>query len=159
MHHKYCLFMDRKLIIYSYYLIIAGLCFAFISKSVFEITFGSVLVFLVGLVLIALLNTRMYNAVKKEFYLGKTVESAVKTGYKKSLFGMVDIYVVLVLGALAALIGVAGLHTLALQALICFIAAAFCNLLWTFAINFVFLGASKDKVKYFRFVREDDDDE
>ena len=141
------------------YLIIAGLCFAFISKSVFEITLGSVLIFLLGLVLIALLNTRMYNAVKKEFYLGKTVESAVKTGYKKSLFGMVDIYVVLVLGALAALIGIAGLHTLALQALICFIAAAFCNLLWTFAINFVFLGASKDKVKYFRFVREDDDDE
>lgn len=141
------------------YLIVTGLCFAFISGGVFEITLGSVLAFLAGLIAVSVFNERFYQAIKAEFDLGKTVESAMKTGYKKCLFGTIDVYALLTLGALAFLIGAAGLHTMALQALICFITGAFCSLLWTFAINFVFLSASKNKYKYFRFVREDDDDE
>ncbi len=141
------------------YFIITALCFAFITEGVFEITLGSVLIFLVGLILVNVLNAHIYNAIKAEFSLGKTVESSVKGGYKKTLFGIVDIYAVLLLGSIALLIGVAGLYTLALQALICIVTAAFCNLLWGRAINFVYLSASKNKYKYFRFVREDDDDE
>ncbi len=142
------------------YLIITGLCFAFISDAVFEFTLGSALVFLVGLLLVCALNNSFYQAIKKEFYLGKTVESSVKTGYRKCLFPTVDLYAILALGSIGtAIIGAAGLQTMALQALICFVAGAFCNLLWTFAVNFVFLSASKNKYKYFRFVREDDDDE
>ena len=141
------------------YLIVTGLCFAFITEKVFEITLGSVLVFLLGLILVGLLNDRFYKAIKAEFSLGKTVESSFKTGYKKTLFGAIDIYALLVLGSIAFLIGVGGLYTMAVQALICFVTGAFCNLLWTYAINFVFLSASKNKFKYFRFVREDDDDE
>ena len=64
-----------------------------------------------------------------------------------------------VLGAAAMVLAVSGLHTFALQALICLVAGAFCNLLWTRAINVMLLSASKDKYKYFHFVREDDDDE
>ena len=60
---------------------------------------------------------------------------------------------------LALLIGGAGLQTIAFQALICVIAAAFINLVWARVINLLFLSASKNKYKYFRFVREDDDDE
>ena len=58
----------------------------------------------------------------------------------------------------AALIG-AGVGTFALQALICFVTAAFCNLLWTRVINVMLLSASKNKYNYFRFVREEDDDD
>ncbi|MBR2646512.1 MAG: hypothetical protein IKD47_03040 [Clostridia bacterium] len=141
------------------YFIITALCFAFISKSVFEITLGSVLVYLVGLLLVNVFNARVYNAIKAEFSLGKTVESSVKLGYNKTLAGLVDIYAVLLLGSVALLIGAAGLHTLAVQAIICVVTGAFCNLLWGRAINFTFLSASKNKYKYFRFVREDDDDE
>ena len=101
----------------------------------------------------------IYNAIKAEFNLGKTVESSVKGGYKKTLWGVVDLYAVLLLGALALLIGVAGVNTLALQALIVVITSAFINLLWARGINFTYLSASKNKYKYFRFVREDDDDE
>jgi quinol-cytochrome oxidoreductase complex cytochrome b subunit len=75
------------------------------------------------------------------------------------LFTIIDIYAVLLLGALALLIGAAGLHTLAVQTIICVITGAFINLLWARGINFTYLSASKDKYKYFRFVREDDDDE
>jgi hypothetical protein len=141
------------------YLIIVGLCFAFITEAVFEITLGSVLVFLAGLVLMHVLHMYVYNAVKAEFNLGKTVESSVKAGYNKTLWTLVEVYAVLVLGCLALLIGGAGLHTLALQALICVVTGAFCNLLWGRFINFTFLSASQNKYKYFRFVREDDDDE
>ncbi len=141
------------------YLIIAGLCFAFISGGVFEITLGSVLVFLVGLVIMSVLHACVYNTVKTEFELGKTVESSVKAGYNKTLWTMVDVYAVLLLGALALLIGGAGLNTLALQAIICIVTGAFCNLFWGRFINFTFLSASKNKYGYFRFVREDDDDE
>ena len=70
-----------------------------------------------------------------------------------------DIYAVLLLAALSALIGVGGMYTFAVQAIICVVTGAFCNLLWARAINFTFLSASQDKYKYFRFVREDDDDE
>lgn len=141
------------------YLIVTGLCFAFITGATFEITLGSALVFLAGLILVNVVQYHIYNAIKAEFSLGKTVESSVKGGYKKTLFTVIDIYAVLLLGSLALLIGAAGLHTLAVQAIICVVTGAFINLLWARAINFTYLSASKDKYKYFRFVREDDDDE
>ena len=141
------------------YFIITALCFAFISGGVFVVSVGSVLVFLAGLILTNVLHYQVYNAIQKEFNLGKTVESSVKTGFNKTVWGIVDIYAVLLLGALSLLIGAAGLATLALQAIICVVTGAFCNLLWTRAINFTLLSASKNKYKYFRFVREDDDDE
>ncbi|MBR2375002.1 MAG: hypothetical protein IKA88_01805 [Clostridia bacterium] len=141
------------------YFVATALCFAFINPGWFEVGFGTVFVFLFGLVLTNVFNAHVYRAIKTEFNLGKTVESSVKGGYKKTLWGMIDIYAVLLLGSIALLIGTAGLATFAWQAIICVVAAAFCNLLWARAINYVFLSASKNKFKYFRFVREDDDDE
>lgn len=141
------------------YLVITALFFAFITGGVFEITFGSILTFLIGLVVVNVLQAHIYHAIQSEFAQGKTVASSVKNGYKKTLWGVIDVYAVALLGALALLIGVAGVQTLAVQTIICVLAGAFCNLLWGRAINFTFLSASKDKFKYFRFVREDDDDE
>lgn len=141
------------------YLIVTGLCFAFISGGVFEVHLGTVLVFLAGLVLVNVLQAHIYRAIKQEFMLGKTVEASVKGGYKHTLFGIVDIYAASLIASIALLIGGAGLHTLALQAILCVLTGAFCNLAWGRFINFTFLSACKDKYKYFRFVREDDDDE
>ena len=141
------------------YFIVTVLCFAFITSGTFEITLGSVLVFLIGLVLINLVQYYIYNAIKAEFALGKTVESSIKGGYRKTILTVVDIYAVALLGALALLIGAPGLQTVALQAIICVVTAAFCNLLWARFINYTFLSASKNKYQYFRFVREDDDDD
>jgi hypothetical protein len=141
------------------YFLIAALCFAFISGSAFIISYGSILVFIIGLALTNVLNAYIYSAIKKEAALGKTVASSVRNGYNKTLLGITDIYAVLLLGALALLIGVAGLTTIAVQAIICVVAGAFCNLAWGRVLNVLFLSASKDKYKYFRLVREDDDDE
>ena len=141
------------------YLIVTGLCFAFISGGVFEITLGSMLVFVLGLALINVIQYHIFGAIRAELAQHKTAESSVKGGYKKTLWGIVDIYAVLLLGALAFLIGASGLHTLAIQTIICVVTGAFINLLWARAINFMLLAASKDKYKYFRYVREDDDDD
>ena len=141
------------------YLIITAMCYAFISGGVFEVTLGSVLAFVLGLVIVNVLNMHVYGAIRNEASLGKTIESSVKGGYKKSIMMMVDVYAALALGAIALLIGVAGVNTFALQALICIVTGAFCNLLWTRVISALLLSASKDKYKYFRLVREDDDDE
>ena len=62
------------------YLIVVAMCFAFITKGTFEITLGSVLIFLVGLVLLNAVQYAIYNAIKAEFDLGKTIESSVKGG-------------------------------------------------------------------------------
>ena len=141
------------------YFLAAALCFAFISGGVFPVTAGSMLVFFVGLALTNVINAYIYKAIAKEVSLGKTIASSVKAGYNKTLLGIVDIYAVLLLGALALLIGAAGMSALAAQAIICVVAGAFCNLVWGRVINVMLLSASKDKYKYFRFVREDEDDE
>ena len=141
------------------YLIVTGLCFAFITEGVFTVSFGTILVFLIGLVAINVFNAITYDAIKKECDLGKTVESSVKAGYNKTLGNTIDVYAVALLGALAFLIGGAGMHTVALQAIICVVTAAFCNLLWGRFINFVFLSAHQDKDKYFRVVREEEEDD
>ncbi len=142
----------------SYFAIVA-FCYAFISKGVFVVSLSSILVFLVGLVLTNVLNAYICKAIKKEAKQGKTIVSSVKSGYKKTIWTVVDVYAVLLLGALSMLIGVASLHTLAVQAIICIFTAAFVNLLLGRAINYMLLSAHKDKYKYFRLVREDDDDE
>ncbi len=141
------------------YLVTSAICFAFITKGVFVVNLGSILVFLAGLATVNVLNGYIYNAIKSEADLGKTIQSSVKAGYKKTLWTVVDVYAVLLLGAIATLIGVASLTTIATQAIICVLAGAFCNLLWGRVINVMLLSASKDKYKYFHFVREDDDDE
>ena len=141
------------------YVIITALCYAFITKGVLPVTFGSILIFLIGLVLVNVFHHFVYGGIKSEFVLGKTVESSVKGGNKKTLWAMIDVYAVLLLASLALLISAGAMQTFATQALICVISAAFVNILWSRGINFVFLSASKDKYKYFRFVREDDDDE
>ncbi|MBQ8374425.1 MAG: hypothetical protein IJX98_02485 [Clostridia bacterium] len=141
------------------YLIVTGLCFAFISGGIFEFTLGSALVYLFVLVLMNVLHAMNYHAIKKQFDLGKTVDSSVMLGYKSTIWLTVDIYAVLLLGALAMLIGAAGVQIMALQAIICLVAGAFCNLLWGRLINYIYLSTQKNKFKYFGFVREDDDDE
>ncbi len=134
-------------------------CFAFITESVLEVSAGTALVFLLGMIFSAFLSMRSYEAIKKEVSLGKTVESSVKIGFKKTILGAIDALAVLALGSVALLIGTGGFWALAIEALVCFVTAAFCALLWTRVISYLLMSASKDKYKYFRFVREDDDDE
>ena len=141
------------------YVSLTSLSFAFITKTLFVFTLGTALMYLFGLALMLALHFKTYSLIKDEVKLGKTVNSAVKLGYKKSVRTTVDVYAVLALGVLGFLVGIAGVTTMVWQALLCFAVAAFCNLVWGRAINSVALNTCKDKYKYFGLVREDDDDE
>ena len=141
------------------YVTITGLCFAFITKGIFEFTLGTALVYLIGLAVMLFIHVKTYASIKNGVALGKTVNSSVALGYKKTLWTTVDAYAVLALGAVSMIVGIAGVATLAWQALICLVAGAFCNLLWGRVINYTYLSASKDKYKFYGLVREDDDDE
>jgi hypothetical protein len=115
-------------------------------------------VFVLGLLLVNFFNAKIYAAIK-ESVNRKTVESCAKDGYKKTMAGIIDVYAVLLVGALIFLTAVAGVYTMALQALICFVTAAFCSLLWGRLINYLYMNVAKDKYKYFNFVREEDEDD
>ncbi len=141
------------------YFLITAICFAFITDGVFVVSFGTIFTFLAGLILTNVIHAYIYDAIKSEAKLGKTVQSSVKNGYKKTLWTVIDLYAVLLLGSIALLFGVASVSTLASQATICILTGAFCNLLWGRFINVALLSCSKDKYKYFHFVREDDDDD
>jgi preprotein translocase subunit SecD len=141
------------------YVCVTALCYAFITGGVFPVTMGTVLVFIAGLVLVNAFSYIIYKAIKTEVQLGKTVESAVKMGYKKTLMAAIDVHAVLLLGSVALLIGAGGLFTVAIQAIIAVITSAALCLLIGRAMNYTFLSANKDQYKYFKFVREDDDDE
>lgn len=141
------------------YVSMTGLSFAFISARVFEFTLGTAMVYVLGLAVMFALHAKTFGEIKDGIKAGKTVNSAVALGYKKSLWTSVDVYVVLALAGLALALGVAGVATMAWQLLICVVAGAFNSLLWGRVINHLNLSASKDKYKYFGMVREDDDDE
>lgn len=138
---------------------ITTFCFAFISEKLLEVSIGTAIIFLLGLIVTIFLSAKSHAAIKKEFDLGKTIESSVKQGFKKTLMGAIDVCAVFALGSIALLIGAAGLHMLSIQAMVCAGAAAFCSLLWTRVINYLLMSASRNKYEYFRFVREDEDDE
>ncbi len=141
------------------YVTFTGLCFAFIAAGVFEFTLGTAFAYVLGLGVMFMIHSKQYNAIKNEVSLGKTVNSAVTLGYKKTMLTAVDVYVILAMGALAFALGIAGSVAFGFQMLICVVAGAFNSLLWGRAINSLLLSASNDKYKYFGFVREEEDDE
>ena len=140
------------------YLVVVVLCFAFISKGAFEVSVGSVLIFLLGLILVNFFNVRLYNECKAGIDRRRP-ESAMSAAYKATLWEMVDTYAVLLIGALIFLVAVGGVYVMALQALICLVTAAFCNLLWGRLINYLYMSAAKDKYKYFHFERKEVEDD
>ena len=140
------------------YLVVTAICFAFISKTAFEVSVGTALIFVLGLLLVNIFNVKVYKETKAGIER-RTPESAVKNAYKSTLWETVDTYAVVLIGALIFLTAVGGVYTMTLQALICLVTGAFCNLLWGRLINYLYMSASKDKYKYFNFKREEVNDE
>ena len=139
---------------------VAGICFKYILGGVvLELSLGGVLVFILGLALMQVLQYHIYNAIKDEAALGKTVDASVKGGYKKTLANVIDTYVVLLLASIALFLGFGGFNALAVQAIVCVVVAAFANLLFGRLVNYALLSAAKDKNKFYKIVREDDEDD
>lgn len=124
-----------------------------------ELTFAGVLFALLGLAVMCFSNFYTFEAVRKETALGRTISAAVKTGYKRSLFGILDLHVILIVSSVIATL--AGVGELASCGLIFLIGSIASYVLYWFTrfMWFVISSPVKDKFAFCGYAREVEDDE
>lgn len=124
-----------------------------------QITIAGALTALIGLALLVFSNCIAFEAIRKETALGRTIQAAVKVGYKKSLFTILDLHIVmLIVSIICALVGVG---EVAACGLILFIATIASYVLYWFTrfMWYVMSSPARDKFKFCGFAREELDDE
>lgn len=112
-----------------------------------------------GLALMCGSNFALFEAVRKETKLGKTMQSSVKSGYKKLLTGILELHIVLFVATLfLTLVGVGELASCGFILLIATVASYilywFTRFMW-----YVISSPVKDKFKFCGFAREDLNDD
>lgn len=124
-----------------------------------QITVAGALAIVLGLILLVFSNYLSFEAIRKETALGRTIQAAVKTGYKKVLFTVLDLHVVSLIASIAlALIGAGELATCG--ALLFAATLASYALYWvTRFMWYVISSPVKDKFKFCGYAREAIDDE
>ncbi|MDE6597497.1 MAG: hypothetical protein K2K60_02535 [Clostridia bacterium] len=134
--------------IYSLAIIVAMLLIE-IQLTV-AVAFAAVL----GLALMCGANFALFEAVRKETKKGKTMQSAVKSGYKSVLTAILDMHVILIVVALMIALICKG--ELAACGLVFFIASVASYILYWFTrfMWFVISSPVKDKFKFCGFKRE-----
>ncbi len=124
-----------------------------------QITIAGALTALIGLALLVFSNSIVFEAIRKETALGRTIQAAVKVGYKKSLFTILDLHIVMLIVAIVT--GIIGAGEVAACGLILFIATVASYVLYWFTrfMWYVLSSPVRDKFKFCGFAREDLDDE
>lgn len=119
-----------------------------------QITVAGAFAAVLGLGLLLFSNFFVFEAIRKETLLGRTLQAAVKTGYKKSLWTVLDLHILLLVASfLFALVGVG---EVAACGLIFFIATIASYILYWFTrfMWYVLSSPVKDKFKFCGFKRE-----
>lgn len=112
-----------------------------------------------GLALFGFSNFRVYEAVRKETEKGKTIQSAVKAGYRAQLAGILDVHILLLLiSVIIALVPVSGAAACGIIIFISVIASYALHWITRF-MWYVVSAPSRDKFGFAGFAREDDDDD
>lgn len=124
-----------------------------------ELTMAGAFVLVLGLLLLSFSNVIVFERVRKEIEAGRTVQAAVKVGYKKTLSTLLDLHIILwVVSIIVALVCVGELAACGLIFLIASLASYvlywFTRFMW-----YVLLSPAKDKFKFCGFKREAYDDE
>lgn len=124
-----------------------------------QLTVGGLFTALLGLALLCFSNFFTFEAIRRETALGRTIEASIKLGYKRSMFGVLDVHVVLVIAAiLMTLIGVGELAACGLIFLIASI-ASFALYWFTRFMWYTLSSPVRNKFAFCGFVREVEDDE
>lgn len=121
---------------------------------------GTVLALMLGSVLLSVSNAMAYEYARKEYALGKTIVSSVKTGYKKCFWHIFDIHIVLT--ALSFIVYGIALNGLSAFAFVLGLASAFsgvCALAIGRFMWAIMMAFTKKKGAFCNFVREEVDDE
>lgn len=124
-----------------------------------QLTIAGAFVAVLGLALLNFSNFKVFENVRAETKLGRTIQAAVKTGYKKSIATILDLHIILVIAAaLFALIGVGEVASCGLIFFMSVIASYvmhwFTRFMW-----YVNMSPARDKFKFCGYTREMIDDE
>lgn len=124
-----------------------------------QVTIAGAFAAILGLALLLFSNIVSFEAIRKETLTGRTIQASVKLGYKKTVFAVLDIHVLLlVIAVMLALIGVGEVAAFGFISLIGVIASYvlhwFTRFMW-----FVTSSPARDKFKFCGFAREVEDDE
>ena len=105
-------------------------------------------------------NLLAFKNISDEFYSGKTLNAAVKSGYKKSLAFTIDVHVILLIAAIVLwLISASVVKFAALIFLIGIVISALTTLLLTRFYLYLFLSSAKNKIAFCNFKREELEDD
>lgn len=105
-------------------------------------------------------NYYAFRNIRKEFYTGKTLTSAIKSGYRKSLAVTIDTHIILFIASLVLyLISLGSAQYMALIFLIGTVISAACTLAVTRFYLYMFLAQPKNKIAFCNFRREETEDE
>ncbi|MDE6586318.1 MAG: hypothetical protein K2K80_06545 [Clostridia bacterium] len=124
-----------------------------------QLTVGGAFIAVLGLVLLTFTNVKVFEAVRAETKNGRTIQASVKTGYKKTLFSVLDVHILLaVISIIVALVCVGELAACGFILLIATLASYvlywFTRFMW-----YVLSTPVRDKFKFCGFAREVYDDE
>ncbi len=124
-----------------------------------QLTIAGAFVAVLGLALLNFSNFKVFETVRGETKLGRTIQASVKAGYKKSIATILDLHVILlVASALFTLIGVGEVAACGLIFFMSVIASYimhwFTRFMW-----YVNMSPSRDKYKFCGYAREMIDDE
>ena len=124
-----------------------------------QVTMAGVFTALLGLALLTFTNFRVFEAVRKETELGRTISAAVKTGYKKTIATILDMHIILI--AASIILAFASVGELAACGFIFFIASVASYVLYWFTrfMWYVISSLTKDKFEFCGYKREVYDDE
>ena len=124
-----------------------------------ELTIAGLITAVLGLALMCGSNYYLFENVRKETLKGKTIQSSVKDGYKQSLFGILELHIILlIVSILLIFVGFGEISTIGL---ILFISTVASYVLYWFTrfMWYVISSLGKDKFKFCGFKREELEDD
>jgi preprotein translocase subunit SecD len=143
---------------YLAYMLSMILCLGFISFLGLGV--GTVAAIVLTSVLLCGSNVVVFEQAKKEYALGKTISSSVKTGYQKTFWKIFDLHIALALAAfLTYAIAVSELQIFAFVLGLGTIFSGVCVLLVTRFVWYITMDLNKNKGTFCNFKGEDVDDE
>lgn len=146
--------------LYTYLLFLFAMILCDWSIPFLYLSVETFLAFMLASVLLCVSDAVAFECARKEFALGKTMTSSVKTGYKKCFWKLFDLHIVVaVIGFLVYAIALTSLQT---AAFVLGLGAAFSGIATLLVNRFgwaVMMGTSKKPGKFCNFKREEVEDE
>ena len=142
-------------LLFTFAMILCGWAIDFVYLSV-----ESFLAFLLAGVLLCASNIVTFEAARKEYALGKTMASSVKTGYRKCFWKLFDLHIVL--AVIAFLVSAIAIEALQVAAFVLGLAVVFSGIGSLLVNRFgwaVMMGTTKHQGAFCNFKREEVEDE